>query len=199
MADLWSDYSDEIIKSLDRQISAKYKLTLRGFLTDPTKFAVTPNIQTTIENLKEEVNSYIDKKANDMVPEKRAFEDAAMRADALTTQLGQTISVQARQNSIPIIKPILFERDTDEDEHIYVDAVDNGIISLVSKLIASSTYVLDSTAAYGNYKVGEWLFSSSKNYLISVYLPSNGYFVLQTSRDEIIGLLNSASAALKGL
>jgi hypothetical protein len=58
---------------------------------------------------------------------------------------------------------------------------------------------MDATVTYGNYKVGEWFFSANKSYVLSVYLPSNGYFVLQTSRDEIIGLLNAASSALKGL
>ena len=196
---MWSDYSDGVIKNVDKQISTKYKFTLRSLLTDPSKYVSQPNIQMTIENLKEEVDNYINGKAKDMAAEKKAFEDATMRSDALTGQLSQSIAMQARQNNVPVIKPVTVDRDTDEDVRIYVDSAENGILSLVQKLASSSMLIADFTAAYGNYKVGEWLFSGNRNYVISVYLPSNSYLLLQSSRDEIIALLNTASGFIKGL
>ncbi len=199
MADLWSDYSDGIIKNVDKQIGVKYKLTLRSLLMDPSKYVSQPNIQMTIENLKEEVGKYFDGRVNEMEVEKKAFEDAAMRSDALTGQLSQSISIQARQNNVPMIKPVAVERDTDEEEKIYIDSVDNSVIALVSKLVLSSLLIADFTTTYGNYKAGEWLFSGHKNYVLSVYMPSNGYLQLQSSRDEIIALLDTASGFIKGL
>jgi|SRR5271157_5725792 len=199
MAELWSDYSDDIIKSIDRQISTKYKVTLRGLLTDPRRYAALPNIQMTIGNLKEEVAKYIDAQAKGMAAEKKDFEDSAMRADSLTGQLSQSISMQAKQNNIPIIKPVAVDRDTGKEEHIYVDSVDSGVSALVARLVAGSLLIADFGIEYGNYKAGEWLFSGSKNYVLTVYLPPNGYRLLQLSNDEIIGLLDAASDFIKGL
>jgi hypothetical protein len=199
MADLWSDYSDGVMKNIDRQISTKYKLTLRSLLTDPSKYVSQQNIQITIDNLKEEVQNYADGKAKDMVAEKKAFEDATMHSDALTSQLGQSIAMQAKQNKVPMIKPVAVDRDTTKEERIYVDSVDSGVSALVEKLVSSSVLIADFSAAYGKYKVGEWLFSGSKNYVLAVYLPANSYLLLQSSRDELIGLLDAASGFIKGL
>src|SRR5271157_1007286 len=138
MADLWSDYSDGIIKNLDKLVSLKYKLTLRSLLTDPSKYASQPNIVMTIDNLKEEVNTYIEGRVKKMAPEKKAFEDAAARADSLTTQLSQSISSQAKQSKVPVIRPLAVERDTTKEERIYLDTVDAGVSALVEKLVSGS-------------------------------------------------------------
>jgi hypothetical protein len=198
MADLWSDYSDGIIKSIDRQISAKYKITLRSLLTDPSKYASVPNILMTIDNLKEEVNNFMTDRFKGLDADKKSFEDATMRADSITSQIAQSISVQAKQSGVPMIKPIMVDRDTTRDEHIYIDSVDNSITALIAKLVSSSMLIMDSTTVYENYKTGEWLFSGSKNYLLTVYLPVNNYSVLQASREEITSLLDTASDFIKG-
>ncbi len=199
MAELWSDYTDGILKNLDKQVSMKYKLTLRSLLTDPAKYASQPNMHMTIENLKEEVHNYVEGRVKEMGAEKKAFEDALMRADAVTSQLGQSIVIQARQNNVPIIKPVTLDRDTDDDERIYIDSVDNNIIALLNKLVMSAMLIVDSTTTFGNYKVGEWLFSGHRHYVLVAYLPSNSYVLLQQSQDELINLLNTASSFIKGL
>jgi alpha-D-ribose 1-methylphosphonate 5-triphosphate diphosphatase PhnM len=199
MAELWSDYSDNIIKNLDKQLSTKYKLTMRNLLTDPSKYADQPNILVTIDNLKEEVENYAKSRDKVLATEKKEFENAIVRADALTSQLGQSVSMQAKQNGVPVITPVALQRDTTKDEQIYVDSVDNATLALVGKLASSSMLIADFSTTYENYKVGEWLFSGDKDYIISVYMPANEYFRLQSSKDEIVGLLDTASGFIKGL
>lgn len=199
MADLWSDYSDGIIKDLDNLIGAKYKITLRGLLTDPTKYASTPNIQMTIDNMKEEVEAFFDLRAKDLADEKKDFDDGKMRADAVTGQLSQNISMQAKQNNVPIIKPVMIDRDVDREERLYFDSFDNSVSALIGKLVSGAVLIADSTVDYGDYKVGEWVFGGVKDYVIQVYSPTNAYSILQDSRTELLGLLDSASTFIKGL
>ena len=63
MADLWSDYTDMLIAAIDKQLGSKYKFSLQALLTDPTKYAAQQNMQITIENMKEDVDKYLDERA----------------------------------------------------------------------------------------------------------------------------------------
>ncbi len=201
MAELWSDYTDGVIKNIDKQIgtSSKYKFTLRSLLTDPSKYAAQPNVQMAIGNLKEEVGKYIEGKSKAMEEERKVFEDAMASSDAVTSQLDQLITMHARQGNVPVIRPVTVDRDTTRDETIYISSMDGSVEALLERLVAGSMLIADSTTAYGNYRVGEWLFSGSKNYVLSVFLPTNSYFLLQSSRDELVGLLDAASDFIKGL
>jgi hypothetical protein len=199
MAELWSDYTDMLVTGIDKQIGAKYKFSLRSLLTDPTKYATLQNVQTAIDNMKEEVNSYIDAKANALDDEKKGLDDAAAKVDSITRQLGQSINSQARQNNAPVIRPVMIERDTTKEENIYVDSIDSSVVALVQKLVLSSTLIADFSAKYKDYTIGSWLFSGHKNYMLNVYMPDNTLLSLEMSRAELGNLLDSASNFIKGL
>jgi hypothetical protein len=125
--------------------------------------------------------------------------DQTSKADSITKQLSQNITSQARQNNTPVIRPVTMERDATREERLYIDAFDNSVISLVQRLVASSMLVADLGAAYKEYKIGSWLFSGNKNYLLSVYMPDNTLLSLETSRAELDNLLAAASDFIKGL
>ena len=199
MADLWSDFTDILIKSMDKEWSGKYRVTLKDLLTDPSKYFAQTNIQVMISNMEQDVNGYIDEKLKNLGDEEKAFEDAAVKADSITKQLMQSISSQAKQYKIPIITPVSVNRDETKDETIYVDAFDGNISALVEKLTASSTLIADFGSEFRNYKMGEWLFSGAKNYVLSVFVPQNNVMLLENSRDEIQSLLEAASDFVKGL
>jgi hypothetical protein len=199
MAELWSDYTDMLIKGIDKQIGSKYKFSLAALLTNPNRYAAQPNVQISIDNMREDVDKYIDDKAKAMADEQKNLDDAASKADSITGQLGRSISVQARQSNIPMIKPVTMDRDTDREETIYVDAIDNGVSALVQKLVSASILVADLSASYKNYSIGSWLFSGSKNYVLNVYMPDSALLALEASRLEINGLLQLASSTIKGL
>lgn len=199
MAELWSDYTDMLINGIDKQVGSKYKFSLRALLTDPTKYAAQQNVQMAIDNMKEDVDNYIDGRVKALADEQRSLDDAASKADSITGQLGRSISLQAKQNNVPMIKPVTVDRDTAREETIYIDAVDNGVASLVQKLVSSSMLVADLSVSYKNYTVGSWLFSGSKNYVLSVYMPDSTLLALEASRSEINNLLTSASNFIKGL
>lgn len=199
MAELWSDYTDMLISGMDKQINTKFKVSLRDLVTDPSKYSSQQNIQMTISNVKEEVNRTIDSKIAAMAESEKVIDDAGARADALTGQISQSITVQARQNGVPIIKPVAVDRDLAREERVYVDTMDQGVTSLIQRLSASSTLIADTTTTYKSYRIGEWLFSGAKNYVLRVYMPRNSVVSLEASRGELGALLDAASDFLKGV
>jgi uncharacterized protein YllA (UPF0747 family) len=196
MAALWSDISDSLITEMDKKLGSKYKITIRELLANPGRFSKTANIRNTVSNLKEEVDNYIDDALSTMSAEQKALDDAAMKADSLTSQLAQNVSMQAKQYKIPIVKPVMIDRDMSKDETVYINTLDSGVLALVEKLCASSVYIADYGTNFGKYRIGEWLFSGQKNYVIRAYLPPSEVLSLQASKEELDSLFTAALSFL---
>ena len=199
MADLWSDYTDFVIDNIDKSIGKKYKMSLRDLLTDPESFSSDPNIQNTIKSMADDVNAYIDQALSKMSAQKQELDDNLTKADSVTKQLAQSISMQAKQNRVPFIVPVSIDRDDTKEEVISVDSAGSDVLALIEKLAASSTLIADFTTQYDNSLIGNWFFSGPKNYTINVYLPDSDIISMQDSRDELLGLPDAASALIAGL
>ena len=199
MADLWSDYTDFVIDNIDKSIGKKYKMSLRDLLTDPESFSSDPNIQNTIKSMADDVNVYMDQALSKMSAQKQELDDNLTRADSVTKQLAQSISMQAKQNRVPFIVPVSIDRDDTKEEVISVDSAGSDVLALIEKIAASSTMIADFTTQYDNSLIGNWFFSGPKNYTINVYLPDSDVISMQDSRDELLGLLDAASAMIAGL
>ncbi len=199
MADLWSDYTDFVIDNIDKGLGKKYKMSLRDLLTDPESFSSDPNIQNTIKSMADDVNAYIDQALSKMTAQKQELDDNLTKADSVTKQLAQSISMQAKQNRVPFIVPVSIERDDTKEEVISVDSAGSDVLALIEKLVANSTMIADFTTQYDNSLIGNWFFSGPKNYTINVYLPDSDVISMQDSRDELLGLLDAASSLIAGL
>ena len=199
MADLWSDYTDFVIDNIDKSIGKKYKMSLRDLLTDPESFSSDPNIQNTIKSMADDVNVYMDQALSKMSAQKQELDDNLTKADSVTKQLAQSISMQAKQNRVPFIVPVSIDRDDTKEEVISVDSAGSDVLALIEKIAASSTMIADFTTQYDNSLIGNWFFSGPKNYTINVYLPDSDVISMQDSRDELLGLLDAASAMIAGL
>ena len=199
MADLWSDYTDFVIDNIDKSIGKKYKMSLRDLLTDPESFSPDPNIQNTIKSMADDVNAYMDQALSKMSAQKQELDDNLTKADSVTKQLAQSISMQAKQNRVPFIVPVSIDRDDTKEEVISVDSAGSDVLALIEKIAASSTMIADFTTQYDNSLIGNWFFSGPKNYTINVYLPDSDIISMQDSRDELLGLLDAASALIAGL
>ena len=193
MADLWSDYTDSLIDTMDKDISAKYKMRLRDLLTDPGKYADQPNIGVTISNMKEDANKQIDTMLAGMQDEVKRLEDDMSKINSITQQLAQNISMQSKQHNVPLIKPVDITRDTGSEDTIVLNSVDSDALKLAEKLIMSSVMVADFSYTYKSYSVGSWFFGGHKNYSIAVYVPENEAYRLELARDELNDLLDFAA------
>ncbi|MFI5412386.1 MAG: hypothetical protein ACHQX1_00660 [Candidatus Micrarchaeales archaeon] len=197
MAELWGDYTDILVNDIDGELGNKYgKMSVRKFLTDPSKY-ISPNIVSDSKKMRDDVNAYVDKRLEGMAEEKKALDNSIMKAETITNQLAQNISMNSKQNKLPFIKPALLERDLSKDEVIYIDYVDNGVMALIERLAASSTYIADNTGSFKDHKIGEWVFGGAKNYVLRVYVPQNDAMLTEMARDELNVLFDNAAEALE--
>ena len=178
MADMWSDYTDTIISIMEDEIKSKYDISIRDILSDPAGALDVENIGTKIANAEEDINKYIDDVNASLTDQRKALEDEASKCDSITKQLNQNIVMHTRQNNVPLIKPDSIDRDESRDEIIYISTVENGIMNLIGKLIASSNLVADFTNNYNEYSIGNWFFSGAKNYSIRVSLTTNPVHII---------------------
>ncbi len=197
MAELWSDYTDSVIDGVDKKIGSKYGISLRDLLTDPGKFSSKQNVSNTISNLQEEANSYLDAMIASMPEQKRAFENAGAKCDSTSKQLSQAVTMQARQNKVPVMNPASITKDDTMDETIFINAFDTTTSALIDKLLTHTFYVADFSYKIKDYTVGSWLFSGKKNYIISVFLQPNEVLAAEASRSELVDLLTTAENYLK--
>ncbi|MCL4373406.1 MAG: hypothetical protein M1360_00380 [Candidatus Marsarchaeota archaeon] len=198
MAELWSDYTDALISDLDPDIKKKYGVALSELLSNPKDFADNENLSVTIGNIKEDVNSYIESQKQQALLREKNFNDMLERADSISQKISQRLSVTAKQNNVPLVKPVSIDRNSDNEEHIYVDSSDDSVIALAEKLAASSMMIADFTTEYNNFKIGEWYFSGHKNYTLSVYMPASNVMLLDTSKSELDTLLDAAAEFISG-
>ncbi len=199
MANIWSDDADIIIKRLDKDIAAKYKISLSDLLSNPDKFASQPSIVNTIINMKEDVDNSIAAMLNGMESERKKLSDDASKCDAITSQLAQAISLEAKQSKIPLIKSDNVARDESKDEVIYVKDAQGDILHMVERLVDASLLVVDMTATYNGNSIGEWLFSGNKNYVVRVSLDQNPALIIENSAAEIDALLDAATDYIKSI
>jgi hypothetical protein len=194
MAEQWSDYSDTVISEIDGRIGKKYKTTVRALLKNPDKYIGQEGISVLASNMREDANHVIDALMEEVKEQRVELNNAIAKAEAVTSQLNQNISMQTKQYKTPFITPIMINRDDANDESIYIDTVDQGILALVERLVMTSSYIADYSYSYKEHKIGSWLFSGQKMYLLSAYVPPNDAYLLDESRDEINGLFDIADA-----
>ncbi|MCL5007196.1 MAG: hypothetical protein M1164_00755 [Candidatus Marsarchaeota archaeon] len=192
MENTWSDYTDAIVSNMDGMVKSKYGVSLRDLLSDPSSVASKEGVADSIKRIKEDVDAYLDELAESMGPERKRVEDGMSKASAITQQLAQNVSMQSKQYKVPLAKPVVLDRKDDDDTKIYVDSVDQGVLSIIEKLVSSSTMIFDQSYKYKDYSIGSWLFSGAQAYSVTVYTPTSEYISLEYAREELETLLDAA-------
>ncbi len=193
MEKLWSDYADTIITQVSSNIKDKYNIDLVDLISDPSKFLNTPTINDKINNIKADINSSIDQIITSLGNAKNRLDDEMSVASSLSNKINQHITLHAKQNNVPLIKPYFFKVDEQQTETVYLDNADDITLEFVTKLISLSNAVMLSTIEYKDYTVGEWMFTTStKNYSLRINIPVNPVYEVESARTEILDYLNSA-------
>ena len=87
------------------------------------------------------------------------------------------------------------ERDETNDETRIISAYNDSIGELFDKILEKSNFIADLSTDYHEYKIGSWLFSGQKNYVLTINQPSSVVLSVENSRDEILALLDSIPVA----
>ncbi|OWP53275.1 hypothetical protein Micr_00683 [Candidatus Micrarchaeum sp.] len=194
----WSENTNDLIESLAPVINDKYGIALKDILINPAFYVSKKDIETTFSSIRNEVDDYVETTMKGLEDEKKNFEKDGLKCDAVSKQLTQSITMLAKQNNIPVIKPVSIDRNVDNEEVIYVNNIDSGLTALITKLASASSFIADFSTTYKTYSLGQWLFDGHKNYVINVSLEQNSYMDLDQARDELKVIMDGIDAYFKG-
>lgn len=194
----WSENTNDLVESLAPVINDKYGIALKDILINPAFYVSKKDIETTFSGIRDEVDDYVETAMKGLEDEKKNFEKDGLKCDAVSKQLAQSITMLAKQNNIPVIKPVSIDRNVDNEEVIYVNNIDSGLTALMTKLASASSFIADFSTTYKTYSLGQWLFDGHKNYVINVSLEQNSYMDLDQARDELKVIMDGIDAYFKG-
>ena len=189
----WDDSTDVFVRDMESEINDKYKVSLRELLSDPRKYQDLVGVSDIVEKIRGDVESYFTDLLSGLQTEEEEFTKQLEGIDALHTQIGQAISSKAGIGRVPFVKPASLDAGDQPVETIYLDNYDGQADMLVTKLINSSSYILDLSTSYRKYAIGNWFFSGSKNCLLSVQMPDSRILMVENSRDTIMAALDDAT------
>ena len=197
MADLWSDNTDIIVNELEPTVKTKYNVSLKRLLSNPGFMTSDKSPDVKIDNIKEEINNYLDKLVGEMSDESKRLEENAAKTDAVTKQLLQRITLESKQTNTPLIKPYALDRNEDQDQTIFINSANDSVFILLDKLTNSSVFVADMSYKYKNYSIGRWVFMGHEKYVVGVPLEPNPILDIENSRTELNRLLDQAKETIQ--
>lgn len=192
----WDPQTDVFINEIDEIVSEKYGISFRDLLLNPGKYTTKKDMKATFQNIKTEVDNYFKALLSTYADE---VEKVNNELESLTSQykeLDALIASKASLAKVPYIKPSSVTRKEQEEE-ISIKQYDPSLEPLVSKLVSISHYVADMSIKYKNNIIGSWLFSGSKNYVLTLEIPASDALVIQTSKDTIDMLLGTVEPLLQ--
>jgi hypothetical protein len=192
-------YTESLLKSIDKAIKKKYKISLVEVLADPAAHASVEDIGIKLANAGEYFQSQIDKMIERAKKGGKIEHDGALKAGELTRNISSYISASARQNKVPILRPRAIELADYGKDYFYVNEMDKNLIDFIDRLLLSSKFVIDSTRSYDDYSIGSWLFAGDRDYVIEVHHPKNSISLLRNSELEVARMVKEASDSIKGL
>ncbi len=193
----WSENANDLIESLAPTINDKYGIALKDLLMNPAFYISKKGIEETFSSIREEIEDYVQTTMKGLEDEKKDFEKDGLKCDAVSKQLAQSIAMLAKQNNIPIIKPVGIDRSGENEEVVYVNNIDGGLTALITKLAASSSFIADFSTTYKTYSLGQWLFDGHKNYVINVSLEQNSYMDLDQANEELKAIMDGLDTYFK--
>jgi predicted RNA-binding protein with RPS1 domain len=195
----WDDQTELFVREIDTLTTKKYSLSIRDVMLDPDRFVKTEGIMAKLKGLRSESDNYFEDVMKDFQVEEENLEEDLKKADALYNQLSQVITSRASLGKVPVIKAADMDLSNSSQEIIYIDQLSAPIDSLVTKLVNSSIYIGDLSSSYRRYRLGNWLFSGQRSYVIATRMPDNPVVMVEGSQKLIDSLLDDSSDRIKSL
>ena len=192
--DILSDDSLRYLSEIKPVIRKKYSIDVEEFLKEPANFNDNPGMAEKIRSIEKDVDAFFDQRIAGMGSEAAELKNALAAVDADTKKITQVITTKASIGQVPFVRPLYV--DVQEREEIIVEGYDASVDQLVTRMINISDYIADLSTVYKDYTIGSWLFSGRNRYLLSISPPSSEIMVMDRSRDEIKGLLESVRDSL---
>lgn len=175
-------------------IRKRYGIDLEELLKEPMNYTDSPGISEKIRSIEKDVDAFFDQKIAGMGSEMAELKNELVAVDSDTKKITQAITTKASIAQVPFVKPLFV--DIQGREEIIIDEYGASVDQLVTRMINISDYIADLSVIYNDYVIGSWLFSGRNKYLISISPPASEIMVMDRSRNEIKGLLESVRDVL---
>ena len=192
--DILSDDSLRYLSEIKPVIRKKYNIDVEELLKEPANFNDNPGMAEKIRSIEKDVDAFFDQRIAGMGSEAAELKNALAAVDADTKKITQVITTKASIGQVPFVRPLYV--DVQEREEIIVEGYDASVDQLVTRMINISDYIADLSTVYKDYTIGSWLFSGRNRYLLSISPSSSEIMVMDRSRDEIKGVLESIHDSL---
>lgn len=194
----WDDQTELFVSDLNDTISKKYNLNFRSLLMSPEKYLGTKGMSGTVKQIRADADAYFSELMEGMEEEAKKLQAELASATNQYKQVDVLLSEKAAAARIPYVKPFFVSRDSDREELIVVEQYEESLDSLVGKLVNVSNYVADISTAYKEFRMGSWLFSGTKNHVLSINPPVSPVLVMESSRDVIDNMLDDIASRASG-
>ena len=186
----WDEQTDGFISDLDAVIAKEHDISFRSLLLSPDRFLNRKDIDATLADARSAVDSYFSELLEKLKDEETKLESEMEGATAQYKQIDSVITEKSAAARVPYVKPLFVDRPQKEEETIVIDRYDESLEAFVGKLINTSNYVADMSANYKQYKLGSWLFSGARNYVLTLNPPASPVLAIENSRGLINGMLS---------
>jgi hypothetical protein len=192
--DILSDDSLRYLSEVKPVIRKKYGIDLEELLKEPANYEDNPGMADKVRSIEKDVDAFFDQRIAGMSSEAAELKNALAAIDGDTKKITQAITTKASIGQVPFVRPLYV--DVQGREEIIVEGYDASVDQLVTRMINISDYIAELSTVYKDYTIGSWLFSGRNKYLLSISPPSSEIIVMDRSRDEIKGLLESVRDSL---
>ena len=102
-------FTEGMLNRLDKDVKKKFGVSLCDIMDNPSSYIAEKGFVVKLSR----INDYVEKETDNMLQQAKAssktFHENASKADELTRKIGSYVSSHARQNNIPLIKPVEVE------------------------------------------------------------------------------------------
>jgi hypothetical protein len=195
----WDDQTDNFIDAIDEINDSEKKsdIGLRDLLMDSEKYIGKEDTGQKIEVLQSLADDYFKSLLSGLQEEQKTLDQALASADMYYSKIDDVISTKSASARVPYVKPYYVYTNPDEREEILVEEYVEELDALIGKIINSTNYIANLSGSYKEHKFGSWLFSGSKNYILTIRAPASIIMDIERSRETITGMLTSIAESAK--
>lgn len=197
----WDDQTDQFISAIDDLNSTEnhYDIKIRELLLNPNDYITKPGAVQKIGELSKSVDDYFGGMLSNLNDEQRELDQVLANTDLYYSKMDSIIFDKAASARVPYVKPYFVYVNPDKREEIVIEKYYEELDMLLGKLTNGSDYVADLSGTYKEHKFGSWLFSGSKDYLLTIRAPTSIVMDIDRSSTLIKNMLNTVSESAKAL
>jgi hypothetical protein len=191
----WDEQTDAFITAIDNanKTEKSYDISLRDLLTNPNKYMTMVDLEAKISSAKKAVDKYFATTASNFEEESKELNALLIQCDDSYSKINETISSKSSTARVPYVSPYFVYSDPESREEILIEKHTEEIDFLIGKLVNVSHYVADLSGSFRKHKLGSWLFSGEKNYVLSIRAPESILMDMERSNNLINNILDSIS------